>query len=351
MELPSSALAVRCCFRQWAWAAHMGKLGNHIWPPIEFPSSCTGHRHLTPHSQTVGRPEKHRRHNGPRGSTNCGANLKMGLVSLLMPQGNLSPGEGGDTVAEAHAPRPSSVELAPILPHYYPLTGEIPPPPPPQRDPNCKLCQTPSTPPCFFDPGKGRYEQGEILQIEESAHTPIDRLFSRITEGAQADLSPRPGMSSVRFYQDFDRRPRPGMAMEARRVALTKENTYICIMATYRGIHSFAFLPPVLKHFCLPISPHCEIDKDVAHLHTSPEWQRRHTWVIARAFFSKGKVLGRWQWLDENYTRTADRSFKIDRQTIDQFWLIEQQKWEKWEEQAADAGYLQARYVEYNVSQ
>ena len=139
--------------------------------------------------------------------------------------------------------------------------------------------------------------------------------------------------------------------MEMRRIKLSKEKTYTCVMATYHNTHTYDRLPPVLQHFCIPVSPHCEVSEKVAHLHTSPEWQRRHTWVIARAFFSKGKVLGRWQWLDENYTRTADRSFKIDRQTIDQFWLIEQQKWEKWEEQAADAGYLQARYVEYNVSQ
>ncbi len=157
-------------------------------------------------------------------------------------------------------------------------------------------------------------------------------------------------MSNVRFYQDCDRHPQPGVAMEARRVTLDKENTYICIMATYHGIHSFAFLLSVLKHFCLPVSPHCKVDTDVTHLHTSPEWQRRHISVIARVFLSEGQVLGRWEWRDEDYRRTLDHSFKIDRSMLNKFWLIEQQKWAEWEEWAADEGYLRACYIEYDVS-
>ncbi len=139
--------------------------------------------------------------------------------------------------------------------------------------------------------------------------------------------------------------------MESRPTAtMTKEKTYTCIIATYRGIHTFAHLPPVLKHFCVPVSPHYEIDKDGTHLHTSPEWQRAHAWLIACAFFSFEPVLGRWEWKDDTNTRRSEFSFRFYKKMFKDLETIHAEKWEEWWEHAEEKGYLEVRYMEYEVS-
>ena len=138
--------------------------------------------------------------------------------------------------------------------------------------------------------------------------------------------------------------------MEMRRIKLSKEKTYTCVMATYHNTHTYDRLPPVLQHFCIPVSPHCEVSEKVAHLHTSPEWQRWHVWMIAYPFFSSGEVLGRWEWRDATNTRTPDRSFIVNPDMMRQLREIEQRKWEVWDKLAEDYRYLLARYNEYEVS-
>ncbi len=263
-----------------------------------------------------------------------------------------SPTDDGRSLAREDIPDTGGGEAVLLTLSYYPLTGDRPPTPPPRQDPDCDRCKIPVTLAYYFDPTlaiKKYFQLGEVLQIRESAHTPIDRLFARIVETTGVSSS-KGSVSSARFYQDLDRHPRPGVVMELRRIKLSREKTYTCIRATDLNIHTDTRLPPVLQHFWIPVSPHCEVGKGVAHLHTSPEWQRRHVWLITHAFFSSGDVLGRWEWRDKIYTRTPDQSFMIDPDMMGQLWEIEQQKWKAWEERATDNKYLLARYNEYQVS-
>ncbi|PIL33678.1 hypothetical protein GSI_04302 [Ganoderma sinense ZZ0214-1] len=245
-------------------------------------------------------------------------------------------------------PRPQAAadDSAPT-PDYAFLLRDGPQMPHPRRDPKCERCTDPDIKPWSFNPAKKSYRRGDILQIQESVHTPIDALFTSVKKTLPGTAQ---SASSVRSYLNSDRKPRPGVAMESRpTTTMTNEQTYTCLMATYRGIYAFAHLPPVLKHFCVPISPHYEIEKDGTHLHTSPEWQRPHAWLIACACVSMKLVVGRWEWKDETETRRPEFSFRFYKKMFKDLDQIRAQKWDEWWQRAQEKGYLEARYMEYQA--
>ncbi|TFK88050.1 hypothetical protein K466DRAFT_598985 [Polyporus arcularius HHB13444] len=84
-------------------------------------------------------------------------------------------------------------------------------------------------------------------------------------------------------------------------------------MASYKDTYTYDSLPDVLRsHFAVPVSPHCEIRPGDEHLHTSPEWQNRHIWLLVLPFQSAGTVVKRWGWKDDTHTHRDDLSFKIE---------------------------------------
>lgn len=245
------------------------------------------------------------------------------------------------TSTAASSINPSS-GTAPAAPHYYLLSGDRPKTPPPQYDPKCSRCSNPKTAPYRFDPiaTHPRYGEGDILRIRESVHAPIDTLFFQINDTLYSAQTLSPKKS-----------PRPGVVVEYRPIKLPQERTMVYLMATYFKTYTFARLPPVLHHFCLPVSPHCEVNTDVAHVHTSPEWPTAHTWLIAVPFVSHGKVVGRWGWKDQTDTYQSGLSLRVDKKGLQQLLDIHRQKQVEWWAQCAkDEGFLHARYEEYQVS-
>ena len=243
-----------------------------------------------------------------------------------------STGTVGTTLGPGTAPVGS--------PTYSFLSGDKQKTPPPRRDPQCARCGNPETTPYRFDPDNTGYDEGDILRIRESAHAPIRALFVGI-----ADVERRPQILNP------DKNPRPGVVSQWRAIKLNKDKTMVYLMATYSETHTFARLPPVLQHFCIPVSPHCEINANVTHVHTSPEWPVAHGWVIALPFVSSGEVLGRWGCQRETSTYEPGLSLRVDRQGLNQLREIHEKKWIEWEaRRAKHEGYLKARYEEYQVS-
>lgn len=157
--------------------------------------------------------------------------------------------------------------------------------------------------------------------LHESVHTPIDLLFAAAATQPRipglAAAAPAPSNAS-RSTMTNRGKQRPAVIWDDDIVddSLSDDlNTPVraCLMASFEGFTTYQSLPDVLKnHFCLPVSPHCEITEGIPHLHTAPEWVKHHTWLIASPFSSFAKVSGRWQWEDEKQKRHADHSFRVD---------------------------------------
>ena len=226
------------------------------------------------------------------------------------------------------------------------------PGPAPQRDPTCSTCSEPLATQHAIDPNKKQYAIGDIVAIQESVHTPIDPLFASVA-AVQPAASSLDNVSRVSKGLDGEGSPvRPAVILEPRLIAQQdqeEDTSYLMLMATYKGTHTLAELPLVLQHFCVAVSPHCEIGEDVTHLHTSPEWQKDHAWLIARPFFSSGTVSKRWGWKDGQGKAQAGSAFKVDKPDVTRLLRTHQTKWEEWLEQCEQKGYLEDRYKEYEV--
>ncbi|RPD68992.1 hypothetical protein L226DRAFT_494839 [Lentinus tigrinus ALCF2SS1-7] len=192
-----------------------------------------------------------------------------------------------------------------------------PPQPPPNRDKTCTSCHTPSATLYPRDPTDTDYVTGEIVVMHESVHAPIDQIFASNNLGLKA--APVPSITSRRTKSTTRGKLRPAVVLDDDSDDVAPDaNTTIraaCLMASFGGIVRYEHLPDILKHhFGLPVSPHCEITEGVAHLHTGPEWQKDHMWLIASPFKSSGQVLGRWQWqdVDKGGEPRTDRSFLVE---------------------------------------
>ncbi|KAI1786335.1 hypothetical protein LXA43DRAFT_1034253 [Ganoderma leucocontextum] len=224
----------------------------------------------------------------------------------------------------------------------------------PRGDPACQSCTTPARERHRFNKTKNQYVNGEIIKINESVHTPIEsKVFKGIAQPKAATLNK--SSSSLR-PRGQDKGGRPGVVLSPRRIRPKKgtedrTRTYTMLLATYTDIRNFCDLPPVLQHFCVPVSPHCEICADVEHLHTTPEWQKKNAWLIALPFSSPREVSGRWVWEDENGKRQYECSFRVDTPVCTELLNIHNRKWKEWTAKCAvEDEYVEDRYKEYEVS-
>ncbi|RDX48719.1 hypothetical protein OH76DRAFT_1404664 [Lentinus brumalis] len=84
-------------------------------------------------------------------------------------------------------------------------------------------------------------------------------------------------------------------------------------MASYEGLRTYDALPDVLKlHFAITVSPHCEVCPGDGHLHTTPEWQNPHIWLVGIPFASNAHVAGRWGWKDASRLHQNDKGFIVE---------------------------------------
>ena len=217
--------------------------------------------------------------------------------------------------------------------------GERLPPPSSRGDPSCKSCTTPEEVPYRFNKMSRRYLYGEILQVNESVHAPIDPLFASVAR-AKAEFPTQV------IPRGRGKGPRPAVVLVARPIQLEIEETYTMLMTTYSNTYNLAELPSVLQLFCMPVSPHCEIQAGVEHLHTIPEWQKEHVWLLALPFNSPGEVFGRWRWQDEHGKRCGELSFYVDEKALFELAEIQGRKWDEWSKKSLDEeGYLEACYA------
>ena len=221
----------------------------------------------------------------------------------------------------------------------------LPPPSSSSRgDPSCKSCTAPEEAPYRFNKLSRKYLYGEILQVNESVHAPIDPLFASVAR-AKAEFPTQV------IPRGRGKGPRPAVVLVARPIQLEIEETYTMLMTTYSNTYNLAELPSVLQLFCMPVSPHCEIQAGVEHLHTIPEWQKEHVWLLALPFNSPGEVFGRWRWQDERGKRCGELSFYVDEEALFELAEIQGRKWDEWSKKSLDEeGYLEACYEEYEVS-
>ncbi|KAM5537851.1 hypothetical protein V8D89_008493 [Ganoderma adspersum] len=222
---------------------------------------------------------------------------------------------------------------------------------PPKRDPACEHCTTPMVNRHLFDQALApdRYAYGEIVKIRESVQVPIKRV---LTPCRQAMV---PTSSGGFSWPRSKGKKRPGVVLGLSgnpRLAKGMNGTKMVLMATFNGKHKFDNLPRVLRHFCMPISPHYEIGIDVEHIHTTPEWQKDHVWAILPPCVSSGKVFGRWEWKDEVGNVQKECSFKLDEKALSQLADTYKKRFGEWSAIClADEGYQEECLKEYLESQ
>ncbi|PIL33675.1 hypothetical protein GSI_04299 [Ganoderma sinense ZZ0214-1] len=231
-------------------------------------------------------------------------------------------------------------ELAPDSPSTHPdvpLRDQFLP----KRDPACEQCTTPMTQRHLFDQAlePGRYAYGEIVMINESVHVPIDHILTPYRQ--KMGLASTSTLSLARSR----RKERPGVFLGRRPKGAN--GTEMMLMATFSGIYKHDDLPRLLRLFCLPISPHCGIGATIEHLHTTPEWQKNHGWLILHPFSSLATVSGRWKWKDEDGTYQKECSFKLDEEVISQLEEIHNRRFKEWNAKCSDKGYLRECLEEY----
>ena len=210
-----------------------------------------------------------------------------------------------------------------------------PSPPSPTTHPDCEACNSPERTRYTHNPEQ--YASGDIVRLQESIHTPIDHIFS-------SSSSPYTSLPSVKRGPGDGKigKERPAVVIEPFPVAketVSDESPSVeaaapkqmqtCLMATYEGTYTFECLPRVLKHFCLPVAPHVQLRSRRNHVHTSPEWQKDHGWLIAFIFYSTGAITGRWSWT-EGCKRCEDSSFQIKEERLAELLDLCQERLEEW---------------------
>ncbi len=197
-------------------------------------------------------------------------------------------------------------------------------------DPECLGCCNPADAPIFN--GDSTFHAGDVLLLQDSVHAPIDLL-----------LWPNSRPREVKL----DGKYRPAVLWKVRPDGALK----FSLCASYEGIHDYQSLPRVLRdHFAIPMSPHCEICAGDGHVHTSPEWQKSHTWVIGIGHPSDGQIEGRWLW-EENHVKQEDLSFLVEEAALEKLELACHERWLTWScKTEKDVEYLFQCRREYKVN-
>ncbi|KAI0664029.1 hypothetical protein C8Q70DRAFT_930109 [Cubamyces menziesii] len=119
-------------------------------------------------------------------------------------------------------------------------------------------------------------------------------------------------------------------------------------MATFHGSGRLEALPEILQRYCVPVSLHDLIRPGSTHIHTTPEWYPRNTWVIAYKYKTFGRILGRWQ--NRKSHRPRESSYMLDFRTHRQLEVICEQRIIQWEAICAqDPNVKQRCYDQYKA--
>ncbi len=151
--------------------------------------------------------------------------------------------------------------------------------------------------------------------LQESIHLPVDGVLAgkQPVKATQLSAGP-PTVGST-----ISRKQRAAIIWSIERQEPATETTpavmegiYV-VMASYEGLRTYDALPDVLKlHFAITVSPHCEVCPGDGHLHTTPEWQNPHIWLVGIPFASNAHVAGRWGWKDASRLHQNDKGFIVE---------------------------------------
>lgn len=82
------------------------------------------------------------------------------------------------------------------------------------------------------------------------------------------------------------RSPRPCVLLQP--ASMRARSTWVCLMATYRKSRDLQGLPPVFRHFSLPVYPNpVMLERLGDHVHSIPEWNRSDQWIFAYEYESQ----------------------------------------------------------------
>ncbi len=175
-------------------------------------------------------------------------------------------------------------------------------------DPQCERCSNPSTTPFTVDPNEREWRAGDIVILNESIHLPIDTVLGNPVRLQSTGSSSAGGSRCGKERSAIVWKVNSGPTGQVTGI-------WYVLMASYEGLHTYDSLPKILKaHFAVPVSRHCEIRPGDSHLHTTPEWQARHIWLVAVPFRSDGHVVSRWGWKDvrNGGSHQDDKGFRVE---------------------------------------
>lgn len=213
------------------------------------------------------------------------------------------------------------------------------------KDPTCLSCVKPNHSLYYID--SNIYRCGDFLKQYESVHRPILAALN--------DPIHMPSLSNEYGDTTTDGRLRPSLLWNNRnqetQVAESVQ-VQVSLCTSYDNTFYFRDLPMVLRdHFAIPISPHLETRSRGEHLHTSPEWQRHHTWFIAIIFPSNGKLEGHWRYEDETGLQHQNLGYKIEAAKLVELENACHERWASWAQRcSSDLTSLSRCRWEYEVS-
>ncbi|KAI9067483.1 hypothetical protein FKP32DRAFT_265975 [Trametes sanguinea] len=200
------------------------------------------------------------------------------------------------------------------------------------------------------------FSPGDIWAIREGTQVPVYLIlngqytgYSIPTHASTGGFSTSTSYARSTALGHYNARP----CIIMRRAAMSSPHgCTVCLMATFSGSTRLEDLPEVLRVYCIPLSPHGLLRRrpGAKHIHTSPEWPKENTWVIARKFDTYGNLVGRWE------NRASDdptaSSYTLDRESQAVLAQSEKERRIQWELSCAEDQTLRKRCDdEYKVSE
>ncbi|KAI0824975.1 hypothetical protein BC628DRAFT_1376826 [Trametes gibbosa] len=208
-------------------------------------------------------------------------------------------------------------------PHLY-AVGDI-----------CAIFETPSVP-VYLILTQGPPPSGSTSRIYQSARSMLAGLHN-----AKAAVTGRTSSHSGGSTESSDTRPKPALILQD--VILPYEEgdsdkVTVCLLATFRATFHREDLPLILRHFCIPVSPHHLATEGEVHIHTIPQWEKSESWLIAIPFQSKvrERICGRW--MDKRKEAEPDGSFKLNVQARAALQIECEMRRQEWERQCHEEG-------------
>ncbi|KAI0645086.1 hypothetical protein C8Q79DRAFT_969643 [Trametes meyenii] len=133
----------------------------------------------------------------------------------------------------------------------------------------------------------------------------------------------------------------------------------VCLMGTFID-EDIESLPEILKFFAIPVCPHFLVDGSVngfsiiPHIHTSPQWARNNTWILAYIhMIERDNISGLWVHDDDNDDDGQDSpgiTYYLDEHQLSAFLVLCEEKKKAWDSRVqSDPDFVQRCLRELEV--